>query len=498
MMGILATPAGAQSLGAALNATNLTWTTISTGSASGWSVETTTTEDGVSAAQSGSLSFGSTSTLQTIVTGPGMLTFWWYAPTPEGAERLSFNVNGVTLLSTSPGMLSWQQQTIYLGSGAQTLKWIYSLVMSSDGRLGYVDEVTYTPGSTAPIIASQPVCQSQVPGLNNTFSISALGTPPFSYQWQFNGANIAGATASAFIVTNVQVTNLGTYTVTVTNAAGTNYSTNATLEFGSVTAWGLCNFGQTYVAPGATNVLCLSAGWQHNLALKADGTILTWGSNGFGQETLPANLTNVVAIGAGQYNSVALAADGTVFEWGNNSSGQTNIPTGLTNAVAIASSSLAMHSLALKPDGTVAAWGYNGFGQTNVPANVTNAVAVAAGEMHSMALLSDGTVIAWGMNMYGQTNVPVGLTNVVAIAAGGLQSVALKSDGTVVGWGSYVAAPVGLSNAVAVAAGNLHCLVLKADGTVVAWGYNFNGQTNVPAGLTNVVAIAAGAYRNGA
>ncbi|MGA2544200.1 MAG: hypothetical protein ABSG78_21840 [Verrucomicrobiota bacterium] len=494
---IIATPADAQSLGAALNATNLTWTTSSTGSASGWSVETTTTEDGVSAAQSGSVSGASASFLQTHVTGPGTLTFWWYASSPSGEEILSFNVGGVTQANTSSPMSSWQQQTLYLGYGPQTLQWVYSQFMPpGDGRLGYVDEVAYTPGLTAPIVTSQPVSQSAVSGLNSTFSISVTGTPPFYYQWQFDGTNIAGATSPAYTVINVQATNLGSYSVTVTNAAGTNYSANATLEFGNVAAWGLCNFAQTEVAPGTTNVLSMAGGWQHSLALRADGTILAWGSNGFGQETIPVNLTGVVAIGAGQVNSLVLNADGTVFEWGQDSNGQTNVPASVTNAVAIATSPYAAHSLALKADGTVSAWGNNTFGQTNVPAMVTNAVAVAAGQNHSLALRSDGTVIAWGMNMYGQTNVPPGLTNVVAIAAGGLQSLALKSDGTVEGWGAYTAAPVGLSNAVAVAAGNLHCLVLKADGTVVAWGNNQNGQTNVPAGLTNVVAIAAGAFHN--
>src|ERR1051326_186150 len=68
----------AQTLGEALDATNLTWTTTGTGGAAGWSVETTHTHDGISAAKSSTLYLPSqTSILQTTVTGPGTLSFWW-------------------------------------------------------------------------------------------------------------------------------------------------------------------------------------------------------------------------------------------------------------------------------------------------------------------------------------------------------------------------------------------------------------------------------------
>src|ERR1039457_5309418 len=72
--------ARSQTLGEALNATNLSWTTSGTSGAQGWSVEGATTHDGVSAVQSAVVTGSQTSTLQTTVTGPGTLTFWWYAP----------------------------------------------------------------------------------------------------------------------------------------------------------------------------------------------------------------------------------------------------------------------------------------------------------------------------------------------------------------------------------------------------------------------------------
>jgi hypothetical protein len=230
---LVALSAEAQSLGAALNATNLTWTTSGTGGALGWSVETSITEDGVAAAQSGEVSSPfATSTLQTTVTGPGTLAFWWYVPVQDENETISFNVNGVNQASTGGPMQTWQQQTIYLGSGPQALQWICSQSISGIGGSGYLDEVIYTNGTTPPSITSQPLSQSQVRGLNNTFNIEVVGTPPLSYQWHFNSANISGATSSSYTVTNVQATNLGTYSVTVTNVAGVSNSAGASLEFG--------------------------------------------------------------------------------------------------------------------------------------------------------------------------------------------------------------------------------------------------------------------------
>src|SRR5215475_3789290 len=80
----------AQTLGIALNATNLTWTTSGTGGSFGWSAESTTTHDGVSAAGSGTVFTSRTSTLQTTVTGPGTLSFWWF--NQSGNNNLYLNI----------------------------------------------------------------------------------------------------------------------------------------------------------------------------------------------------------------------------------------------------------------------------------------------------------------------------------------------------------------------------------------------------------------------
>lgn len=485
-----------QTLAQALNTTNLTWTTSGTSGATGWTADNVTTHDGSLAAQSGQLSSASsTSTLQTITNGPATMTFWWYCPSFN--RKLAVVVNNVEIWGIG-GNAGWEPFTIYLGSGSQTVKWVYSVFGSGDFQRGYVDQVAFIPGATLPIISTQPRSQSQVQGLNATFSATVVGTPPLAYQWQFNGTNVFAATNSSYTVTNVQAGNLGDYKVVVTNIAGVTDSSNATLEFGNVTAWGWGYAGQTSVARGATNVMGIGGGFYNGMAIKTDGQLLAWGDSGSGQLNIPSDLTNVLAVSVSAY-CLALKRDGTVTAWGAGNLGQTNMLQNLSNVVAISVGG--NHSMALKSDGTVVAWGENVFGQTNVPVNLSNVVAISAAGTVSVALKSDGTVVAWGHFSSAVTNVPASLTNAVAISTDGTRALAIKSDGSVIGWGTggfynLTTPPSGLSNAVAISCGVQHNTVLKSDGTVVVWGANFYGQTNTPSALTNVNAISAGYYHS--
>ncbi len=438
------------------------------------------------------------------MTGPGTLTFWWQGSAPDiDGSQLTFAVGGTTLATVSDFTI-WTRQTIWLGPGSQTLKWSYVQGPYSPGSYpGYIDQVTWTAGSTAPIILTPPFSQSVVPGLNATFSVVAGGTPPLTYQWQFNGVNISRATNSSYTVTNSQAANCGTYRVVLTNSAGTNTTPNASLEFGQVAAWGYSpsTDSRGTAPPGATNVLQLSTGWQHNLLLRTNGTVVDWGDTNL--QAVPPATARAVNSAALNGAGVMLNADGTLSAWGN--SGVTNIPPGLGGVIALAQGSSSSFCLALRSNGTVVAWGNNS-SATNVPAGLTNVVSVAAGELHSLALKSDGTISAWGDNTYGQRNVPgaqlySATTRVAAIAAGGFHSMALRSDGVVFAWGSNSSGQTNIpvlakGGVVAIAAGLNHCLALRTNGTVVAWGQNAYGQTHVPSNLTNVVASAAGALHN--
>ncbi|MEO5960010.1 MAG: pre-peptidase C-terminal domain-containing protein, partial [Opitutaceae bacterium] len=70
----------------------------------------------------------------------------------------------------------------------------------------------------APTFAAQPANQSASAGDSANFSVTASGAT--SYQWQRNGAALAGATATSLAVASVQSENTGLYTVLANGATG--------------------------------------------------------------------------------------------------------------------------------------------------------------------------------------------------------------------------------------------------------------------------------------
>src|SRR5512137_468377 len=101
---------------------------------------------------------------------------------------------------------------------------------------------------------------------------------------------------------------------------------------GTLLAWG--SGPATNCLADLTNVVAISAGGDHALALLADGTVKAWGNNSYQQIEIPATATNVVAVSAGFYHNLALRADGTVVHWGANNQGQGPVPASLTNVMA--------------------------------------------------------------------------------------------------------------------------------------------------------------------
>ncbi len=323
------------------------------------------------------------------------------------------------------------------------------------------------------------------------------------------------------------------------------------------------------VAKDAEDVIFLSSSGAHVMALKKNGSLLGWGYNAHGelglgttgdQQLEPAvvkgpdgkdSLTNVVGVSAGGYHSMALRADGTVWTWGSNLEGRLGDGTtkqrltpvkvkGLTGAIAVAAGN--RHSVALRRDGTVCTWGSNLYGELGDGTNMDNpapavlsglkdVAAIAAGWHHTMILKKDGTVWGFGCNHFGQLgdgteldrNEPVqvkgpdgqeALADVTAIAAGGLHSMALRKDGTLVAWGWNYCSQIGdgtkswtrstpvqvrgvkgvgkLKDVLAFDGGGAHSMAMLKDGTVLSWGNNGRGQNGL--GWTGSICIHEGKF----
>src|SRR2546430_6599101 len=89
---------------------------------------------------------------------------------------------------------------------------------------------TANGATVAPTITTPPANQTVAAGQTATFTVVAGGTAPLSYQWQKNGANIAGATSASYTTPVTTTSDSGSaFDVVLTNSAGTATSTAATL-----------------------------------------------------------------------------------------------------------------------------------------------------------------------------------------------------------------------------------------------------------------------------
>ncbi len=388
-----------------------------------------------------------------------------------------------------------------------------------------------------PVVAQPPADQSVPIGSNVTFTATVAGTPPYSYQWSFNGSpladdglHISGSGTPSLSISNLTTADAGGYTLTVTNVSGSDSSTAVltvlvppaitTLPIGRSVPPGLPTTFNAVASgipaptyqwqlngtniPGATGSSCpiaavgtndlgfyrLVASNSTGVATSSEaqltyGPVAAWGLNSSGECLPPPGLSNVFAIAGSPGAGFAVGASGHVLAWGL--SYATNLFPHASNVVALAAFS-SMGSYALRADGTVS--DMNGF---IVPA-VSNIVSLAAGNNFALGLRAEGTVASWGSP---PVSAPAGLSHVMAVACGYSHSLALRSDGTVAGWGAVASAaainvPVGLANVTAIAAGFSHSLALKSNGTVVAWGTG--SGTNLPASLTNIIAISTENY----
>jgi hypothetical protein len=189
-------------------------------------------------------SAGATLTVNAAAIAP-TITAQPVSQTVTAGQTASFSVSAS---GTAPLSYQWQKNGVNI-AGANAASYTTPVTTTSDNGAAFGVVVSNTAGTVtsaaatltvnaavvAPTITSQPVNQSVTVGQAATFSVTATGTAPLSYQWQKNGANIAGATSASYTTPATTASDNGaTFRVLVSNTAGTATSAAATLTVSAV------------------------------------------------------------------------------------------------------------------------------------------------------------------------------------------------------------------------------------------------------------------------
>ena len=185
--------------------------------------------------------------------------------TAGGSQPLLYlwSFNGTNLIGTT-------NNTLILTNVQPSQAGIYVLTVTNAYGGIWSSNALLTVNGVKPSITTQPGNQYVMSGSTATFTVSASGTAPLYYQWNFNGTNIAGATSSSLVLTNVQAIQAGNYAVVVTNAYGSITSSNGVLNILSSLATA---FFDDF---SGTN---LNANWQASLPNGAHSGSFPYGSS---------------------------------------------------------------------------------------------------------------------------------------------------------------------------------------------------------------------------
>ena len=310
----------------AVDALALTWTS---GGSAPWLAQTLVTQDGIDAAQSGATPDSGESWLETTLTGPGTLSFWWKVSSETSNDRLRLYLNGTAQTGFDiSGEVDWQFRTVAVASGSQIFRWRYSKNGSTavGQDRAWLDGVTFTPPAppvvNPPIITQHPTDRSVVTGVTVTFNVSATGTAPLSYQWRLNGTGlvnaggISGATTASLLLTGVQPIQAGSYSVIVSNAVGNVTSSNAVLsvDAGQPPVVNIQPVDRA-VSSGATVSFNVSVTGSTPLSYqwRLNGTSLVNGGGISGATTASLLLAGVQPVQAGNYSVIVSNFAGTTI-----------------------------------------------------------------------------------------------------------------------------------------------------------------------------------------
>ena len=159
-------------------------------------------------------------------------------------EHFSHNLSGSGYGRSGVSSNDWDKVIIARGKAARNVQFAgfigyawggNAMNVSSNEMIHFEDTYSTNPlpklsAITAPGIAVQPQGATLPPGSEAGFIVFKAGTAPTTYQWRRNSTSLAGATASYLNLTNLSPQDAGSYSVLLSNAAGTTLSSNAVLS----------------------------------------------------------------------------------------------------------------------------------------------------------------------------------------------------------------------------------------------------------------------------
>lgn len=161
--------------------------------------------------QNQSVSLGQTATFTVSASGNSPLTYQW--------KKNGIDINGATSATyTTPATV--------IGDNGAVFKCVVTNPVGVDSTNNAALTVVYSP----PTITQQPQSQTVSLGQTATFTLSATGTLPLTYQWKRNGVNIGGATNASYTTPVTVIGDNGAvFYCIVTNPVGVDSTNNATL-----------------------------------------------------------------------------------------------------------------------------------------------------------------------------------------------------------------------------------------------------------------------------
>jgi len=160
---------------------------------------------------------GSNNTFITIGTLIGGVTYQWQINTGIGFNNIpGQTTNTLALTGITSAMNGYQYQCVVDR-------------LSQPPSCPVTSNIATLTVNTPPVITVQPVSQTVCSGSLVIFNVTASGSPSPTYQWRKDGVNISGATGTTYSINPASASDVGNYSVVITNSCGSVTSANASL-----------------------------------------------------------------------------------------------------------------------------------------------------------------------------------------------------------------------------------------------------------------------------